>query len=167
MHGLILTSLLDFAGRRESDGFRADRAYPDEDFEELVQELAAERGVSRDDLLRRFGRFAATTTFLRLHPEYYAESSGTREFLLDVERRIHELVRATVPDARPPHLRVAPLGAEGVAVTYTSDRRLCAMLEGLVEGVALHYGETFSVTHKQCMLRGDLGCAVFVEPADD
>jgi hypothetical protein len=52
----------------------------------------------------------------------------------------------------------------GVVVTYTWERRLCQMAEGLVEGVAEYYGESVVIDHKQCMLRGDLACAPVAEP---
>jgi hypothetical protein len=38
------------------------------------------------------------------------------------------------------------------------------MAEGLVEGVAEYYGESVMIDHMQCMLRGDLACALFVVP---
>jgi hypothetical protein len=79
-----------------------------------------------------------------------------------VEERIHDLVRATIPDAAPPRLHVTPLGRHDVVVTYTSERRLCRLAEGLVDGVADYYGENARIEHPQCMLRGDLACALFV-----
>ena len=170
MHGLIFTSFLEFA-RRELDGveldgdYRLDRAYPDDEFTALVETAARGSGRHRDDVLRDFGRFAGTTEFARLYPAYYAGAAGTRAFLLAVEERIHALVRATIPDADPPRLHVTPVGDDSVVVGYMSDRGLCPMLEGLIEGVAEHYGERFDLTHAQCMRRGDLECTVLVEPA--
>jgi hypothetical protein len=82
--------------------------------------------------------------------------------LLSVETLIHELVRATVPNASPPRLRVEPLGDDGVAINYTSTRRLCILLRGLTEGTARHYGETSSIEESTCMLRGDDACIFFI-----
>ena len=146
------------------NGYSGDRSYPDSQFEALVREVATAAGVPRQELLHGFGRFAALHVFRRLYPAYYEEAGDTRTFLLGVEHRIHALVRSSIPEARPPHLRVVPFGPRGAVVTYTSERRLCALLVGLVEGVAEHYGESVDVAHDQCMLRDDLGCAVFVEP---
>ena len=172
MHGLILTSFDRFV--REELGltpapveYALDTAYPDHEFARLVAQAAGAASVEPQELLRRFGRYAAAVEFLRLYPDYYAESGGTRRFLLGVEDRIHELVRSAIPGAYPPHLRVVPLGAGGVVVTYTSERLLCSMLEGLIEGVAGYYGEQFAISHVECMRRGDIACAVFVEPPDE
>jgi hypothetical protein len=102
-------------------------------------------------------------TFADLYPEYYRESGGARSFLLSVEDHIHALVRRAVPDAQPPRLHVMPLGDSGVAITYTSERNLCDLLEGLVLGTARFYGEEVTVEHPQCMLRGAVACAFFVD----
>ena len=71
-------------------------------------------------------------------------------------------VRATIA-ARPRRSCTSSrCGEVGVLVAYTSERRLCAMLEGLVLGTAEHYGETLVVEEIQCMHRGDAGCVFTV-----
>ena len=122
-------------------------------------------GRSRDDVLRAFGVYTATKTFPALFPDYHRESGNTRAFLLGVEKRIHDVVRATIEGALPPKLHVMPLGADGVAISYTSERMLCRLLEGLVHGTAETYGETFVIDEMQCMRRGDIACAFTVQPA--
>ncbi len=85
-----------------------------------------------------------------------------REFLLTVETRIHELVRATIPNARPPQLTVSGHGDDGVTIVYTSPRRLCVLLRGLVQGTARHYGEDAAIEEETCMRRGDDRCRLSV-----
>jgi Haem-NO-binding len=97
-------------------------------------------------------------TFTRLYPAFFAIASSAREFLLTVETRIHELVRATIPDAAPPQLHVTELGGDGVSIVYSSPRRLCALLRGLTEGTAQHFGETAAIEESTCMRRGDDRC---------
>jgi hypothetical protein len=102
--------------------------------------------------------FTAQRTFTRLYPAFFAISPNTRAFLLTVEARIHELVRATIPSATPPELHVSELGDDGVTISYTSPRRLCVLLRGLAEGTARHYGETATIDETTCMRRGDPAC---------
>lgn len=141
------------------------QAYPDEDFMRVFARACELTGTSPAELQRAFGRFAAETTFLLLHPAYYEDSTGTRDFLLHVEEKIHDLVRATVPGAAPPSLHVVELGAKGVSISYTSSRGLCELLHGLVVGITRHYGETFAIEQAQCIHRGDTACVFFVTPA--
>ena len=102
--------------------------------------------------------FAGETTFPRLYPAFYTVAGGARPFLLTVEALIHELVRATIPNATPPQLLVAPLRDDGVQIHYSSPRKLCILLRGLVEGTARHYGEDVQIDESGCMLRGDPAC---------
>jgi hypothetical protein len=145
--------------------YSPDEAYGDEDFEALVLRAADETSASREDLLRSFGRFTGRVVFHELRPEFYEASGSARQFLLDVEMRIHRTVGKTIRGAAPPRLHVVPFGTGGVSITYTSDRGLCELLEGLVEGTASHYGERFDIEHPICMHRGDEACAFFLTPA--
>jgi hypothetical protein len=125
---------------------------------ELIRRSREATGVDPDELLHSFGMFTAQQTFTRLYPAFFAISANTRSFLLTVEARIHELVRATIPNATPPELHVSELGDDGVTISYTSPRRLCVLLRGLAEGTARHYGETATIDETTCMRRGDPEC---------
>jgi hypothetical protein len=125
---------------------------------ELLGRAAKEVDKEIDELVYDFGVFTGSTTFTRLYPAFFAIAPSARDFLLTVESRIHELVRATIPNARPPQLRVSELGDEGVAIEYTSPRQLCVLLRGLAEGTARHYGEEAQIEEVSCMRRGDPSC---------
>jgi hypothetical protein len=142
-----------------------DDAYEDDEFESLVSRAAGETGSTREDILRSFGRFTGQVVFRDLRPQFYEASGATRQFLLDVEMRIHRTLGKTIRGAAPPRLHVVPFGAGGVSITYTSHRGLCELLQGLVEGTASHYGERFDIEHPICMHRGDEACAFFLTPA--
>ena len=173
MHGVVFQSFESFLASTHGPGrsaavlagrsYAADETYPDEELAFLADRAAGVTGIDADDLYRELGRYTALTTFLAMFPDYYASHAGARSFLLDIEAEIHRVVRRTVPGAYPPHLRVVPLGSVGVVVSYTSARRLCRLLEGLVLGTAEHYGERAVLEETQCMLRGDAACAFHVE----
>ena len=176
MHGLIFTSFRqftrsDYAGREDAIWaglpiYLAVETYPDEAFYALVDRTLQVVGETRRDVLLRFGRYTATTVFRLLRPAYYEESAGACDFLLGIEERIHDEVRATVQGAVPPKLQVVPLGKGGVSISYTSDRGLCDLLEGLVIGTAEYYGERFLIEQATCAQRGDSACCFFVTPAE-
>jgi hypothetical protein len=176
VHGIIFTSFRHFAtsrfGRQAATRLWADEpqyliteAYGDETFRRLFAKVAEETGSDPDELLREFGVFAGERTFVLLYPSYFDVAGNARTFLLTVENRIHELVRATVPDARPPQLHVEPLGDDGVQIQYTSPRQLCVLLEGLVRGTANHFEEDADVVERQCMRHGDAACVFDVRLA--
>jgi hypothetical protein len=168
MHGVIFASFRDFAltrfGPDPAKEILAGRpvyvmseAYDDEDFHSLLRRASEVSGVGADELVHQFGEFAGGKTFPRLYPAFFEVAGGTRAFLLTVEDRIHELVRATIPDACPPQLAVEPQG-DGVRITYSSPRRLCGLLAGLLDGTAAYYGDTVDYGQSACMHRGDEAC---------
>jgi hypothetical protein len=169
VHGVIFSSFRDFltaehgseTAKRVFDGeptYLLSESYPDESLGRLVGRATEAAGAEADELVHDFGVYAASTTFTRLYPAFFAIASSAREFLLTVETRIHELVRATIPNAAPPQLHVTELGGDGVSIVYSSPRRLCVLLRGLTEGTAQHFGETATIEEPTCMHRGAERC---------
>jgi hypothetical protein len=169
VHGLIFASFRDYlltehgseiahevtAGEPQ---YTLSEAYPDEQFLALLEHACERTGIGRDDVLFDFGVFTAATTFARLYSVLFRLSPTARAFLLTVERPIHEVVRESMPEARPPELVVTDLGADGLEIVYTSPRRICAMLRGLVEGTGRVYEETIDLAEPECMHRGAPAC---------
>jgi hypothetical protein len=169
VHGVIFTSLRDYlADAHGSDTAAAvfagepvyllSEAYPDERLLALIGRASEATGRGTDAIIHDFGVFTAQSTFTRLYPAFFSIEGSTREFLLTVEDRIHDLVRATIPNAGPPKLEVGDLDGDGVTIVYTSARRLCVLLRGLTEGTARYYGERAEIDEQTCMLRGDPAC---------
>ena len=169
MHGLIFTSLRDYLTSEhgadlaleifaEQPMFLVSESYEDETFVALIGSAASRLGRDVDDVVHDFGVYTAETTFTRLYPAFFSISPSTRDFLLTVETRIHELVRATIPHAEPPQLRVEDHGPATVGIVYSSPRRLCVLLRGLVQGTARYYGEEAAIEERSCMHRGDPAC---------
>lgn len=169
MHGVILGSFSDYVSTRLGAEalrvvfrgepiFLMSEQYDDQAFGRVLERASAFAGRTTEEVQRDFGEFAAQTTFARLYPAFFSVAGSTRNFLLTVEDRIHELVRATIPNARPPELDVTELDEDGVSITYTSARRLCPLLVGLVDGTAAHYGERATIVESQCMHSGDPAC---------
>jgi hypothetical protein len=169
LHGVIFTSFRDFLTEAYGDGLTRElfaqepiyllsEAYPDERLLDLISRTSAATGRSADEVEHDFGVFTGATTFTRLYPAFFAIAPTAREFLLTVESRIHELVRATIPHAVPPRLAVSELDDDGVSIDYSSPRHLCMLLRGLVEGTARHYAETAMIDELACMRKGAQSC---------
>jgi len=176
VHGLVFATLREYSdvrlGRERaaeiwaSENVDPNGAHPDELFTEMLERVRAAAGADAAKLERDFGSYTAQSAFVAMFPDYYAAQDGTVPFLLGVEEQIHEVVRSTVPGARPPHLRIQPLGGIGALVTYTSPRQLCRLLEGLVFGTAAYYGDDVVVDEIQCMRTGDAGCVFTILPRE-
>ena len=169
MHGLIFTSFRDYLNEAHGAETAAaifagepiyllSEAYADERLLALIGRTSEATEQDADTILHDFGVFTARSTFTRLYPAFFTIAGSARSFLLTVEERIHELVRATIPNAGPPKLEVRELDGDGVSIVYASPRRLCVLLRGLTEGTAQHYGEHAEIEETACMLRGDSAC---------
>jgi hypothetical protein len=168
VHGLIFASLRDYVGvvggpeavERVFRGevYLSSGAYDDKHFFALLDRACEESGAEKNEFLHDFGVYTAERTFARLYPMFFFVAGSAREFLLTTESRIHELVRATVPNARPPRLSVFELGEHGVSIRYSSPRKLCVLLRGLAQGVLQHFEEPATIEETSCMLRGDQAC---------
>jgi predicted hydrocarbon binding protein len=169
VHGLIFMSFRDYlAAVHGADSeqevlagepvYLMSEAYSDERFSKLVERACETTGLAREALLRDFGAFTAERTFVRLYPALFDLAGSARSFLLTVEKPIHELVRVAIPNARPPKLAVSELDEHRISIVYTSPRRLCALLRGLVDGTARHYREIVRLDERSCMNRGDRSC---------
>jgi predicted hydrocarbon binding protein len=173
VHGLIFVSFRDylaaeFGATTEQEVMEGEprylvsEAYADERLTNIVERACRLTGSAPDALLRDFGAFTAEMTFARLYPRLFDLSGTARSFLLTVETRIHEVVRVAIPGALPPELVVSEAGTNAISIVYTSRRKLCAMLRGLVEGTARHYGEAVQIEEQACMHRGDKACTFLV-----
>lgn len=171
MHGLIFASFRDYLLTEHGAEIARDvtvgepqytlsEAYADEQFLALLERACARTALSRDELLFEFGAFTAATTFARLYSVLFKLSPTARDFLLTVETPIHEVIRETLPDARPPELAVTDLGEQGLGIVYTSPRRICAMLRGLVEGTGRVYGRGASGSGAGVHAPGSVGVPV-------
>lgn len=169
MHGVIFRSLREYVCAAHGDEaadtvfgarrtFEVDQAYPDEQLARLIERAALASGRDVDAVVHDFGVFTAITTFPRLYPAFFSVATSSRDFLLTVEGRIHELVRATIPNAAPPELAITPLGDDGVSIIYASRRGLCVLLRGLVQGTASRFGEQATLEEVTCMRRGEPAC---------
>ncbi len=141
-----------------SDGiFISSDTYPDEDLLALVGALSKLTGTPADDLVFAFGQYM-TPYFAREFPMFFTEGSSLREFLLTVDKVIHVEVRKLYPDAELPTLAYDESDPTRLVMHYSSPRKMCRLAEGLIDGAAQHFGETYDIHHDVCMHRASDHC---------
>ena len=176
MHGIVLSGLKDFVIEEydeqawedihEAAGLRKRlyvpvTTYPDEVVLELVDAAAELTGLEVPALLRAFGQFLVPQLLSTYGVHVDREWTGF-ELIANVETYIHEALRAkSISTFSPPALRTQRLDDRRVAVAYESDRGLCALARGLLEGVADYYDEPLFVEQRRCVHAGAPRC-VFV-----
>jgi hypothetical protein len=176
VHGMVLTelrsyvvtklgedtwrSLLDAAGLGAKT-YLVGQTYPDEEVVALVSTASRMTGTPVPVLLKDFGAFMVPT-LVKIFGAYIKPQWKTLDVVEHTEESIHKAVRLRNPGSAPPRLRARRSGPQEVVVHYSSERRMCALAEGIVAGIASIYNERVVIEQTTCMNRGDSECTIVI-----
>lgn len=149
--------LLQKANPSSGGAYTSGGNYPDQELFALVGELSKETAIPVQSLVKAFGEFALARLAL-LFPDFLKEQANAKSFLMGVDRVIHLEVKKLYPDVMLPRIDCEDSGENRLVMKYESPRKLCALLEGLLEGVAKHFGETIEYRQTECMHRNSPFC---------
>jgi hypothetical protein len=176
MHGLMFVELKKFVVTQFGAGAWSDlidktgeahriylpsRVYPDSEMLALVAAACTRSGKKRDDLLEAFGE-SIVPDLVRMYKAHINPKWGALDLIENTEATMHRVVRRVNRGAAPPELTVRRTASNGVVITYTSARKLCALARGIVRGIANHYQEPVTIDEPTCMLRGAEACSIAV-----
>lgn len=111
-------------------------------------------------LLREYGRYFlinGLTSHLCMY--LLSQIHSTRDLLLTM-RQAHAQMHH-IPDGLTPPIfafEALPTSTNGLVLLYDSNRQLCPVLHGAIEGAAERYGERVYVAERSCMKLGDPVC---------
>ena len=94
------------------------------------------------------------------YPEFFSPHGSARGLVLALNDIIHPEVRKLYPGAEVPDFDFSEAENGDLVIGYRSERRLCALAEGFIQGAANHYGERVTMTQPRCMHRGDDKCLI-------
>lgn len=137
--------------------------YPDAQLVALANAAAERLNSPVEDVLRTLGRITFKPLFAR-YGGLLEEPTSLREFLPILEELIHPQVLKLYPGASVPRFVLRENG-DALELDYLSVRNMCTLAEGLVLGVADHYGESVAVDQPSCKQRGDSRCTIRIMPA--
>jgi hypothetical protein len=179
MHGIILTELQKFvtqhhggeawteilnrAGLRNSI-YLPSTTYPDSDVVAIVGAASQMTGMPAAQLLEAFGE-ALVPGLIHTYGRLVKHGWKTLDLIEHTEGTMHTVVRRQNPGAEPPRLRCRRVSAGEVIITYTSERKLCAVAKGIVRGIASHFQQRIIIRESECMLKGASACTISVMEA--
>lgn len=154
-------ALLDACPMHNGGVFAGPESYPDEDLVALLTAACTRFGVEPTDALRAFGRFM----FGQLASKFpaFLENHDAKSFLMSIHDVIHVEVRKLMPGAVTPSFSYHDPGGDQLVIEYRSERKLCFLMEGLLQGVGEHYGVTIAIDHSTCMHEGADHCTFELE----
>jgi len=147
----------------ESGGsYTAAATYDAKEVFTIVGAISAITGQSADAIVRAFGRFMLKT--LATKYDGFFKDTHLKPFLLSVDRVIHIEVRKLYPGAELPEFSYVDSGDDRkLIMVYRSNRKLCTLAEGLIEGAAEVFGQNVAIVHSECMHRGASCCRLELE----
>ena len=112
-----------------------------------------------DVLLREYGRYYLTNGLTGKLCAYLLTGVHSGEELLLAMRDSHARLRTTFEGATPPAFEYgSSRDPHTVVLLYRSERRLCPVLYGAIEGAAMRYHEIVHIQEHTCMNRGASAC---------
>jgi hypothetical protein len=150
--------ILASADLRTAEPFVGPGSYPDEDLMALMGQVVRRMNIPADETLRAFGRFCLPP-LARRFPGFMTPHTHPKAFLLTVDSFHSTEVNKLFDGARCPRFRYESPALDRLIMRYQSERRMCALAEGLLDGVATYYGVPIRHVQTACMLRGDSECA--------
>ncbi|MCW1384139.1 heme NO-binding domain-containing protein [Novosphingobium sp. KCTC 2891] len=152
--------LLDAAGL---DGIYSSLgSYPDAELLAIVDRAAATLDQPVPQVLRWFGRKAIPLLAER-YPRLFEQHRSARSFVTSVNDIIHPEVRKLYAGAACPHFHFHELDDGRLAMAYRSQRQLCHLAQGFVEGSGDHFAETVAVEHISCVHHGEPVCRLALD----
>ena len=136
--------------------------YPDEDFLELVGQACQKLNITPDVASRKFGEYCFPK-LAGLHSEFVDNCKTAKDFIKSVDGVVHVEVFKLYPGVELPKFDYPADGSDSLSIKYTSKRKLCHFMEGLLQGCATHYGETIKFSQSACYHQGDDHCMFHLE----
>ncbi len=131
--------------------------YPDADFLEIVRAAAAGLQVPEADFYRNFGRYAIPKMAER-YPNFFLPFTNPKDFLKFIGMVHLVEIKKIFLDAKVPDFTFQDTGPDELILRYSSRRRLCHLVEGLIEGLAVYYKVGVSYRQPHCLVKGDEVC---------
>jgi hypothetical protein len=152
--------LLDAAG--VSGVYTSLGSYDDADLLALVDAAATALSLPTDEVLRRCGR-AMIPLLAARYPAFFEDHTTSRDFIVSLNE-VHAEVTRLFPGAAPPQFTFDTSSATTLVADYQSERGMCPLGEGLIQGAADHYGETIAIDRPECRNHGGERCLIAVTP---
>lgn len=179
MHGLIFVTWEKYLAERFGspflDAYRAEigetvtmapltsRLYDDATLLAGVGAAQKLAGLDIEILLREYGRYFIINGLTSHLCTYVLDQVHNGRELLLTMHNVHARLRITREGLTPPLFRYEfTAHPNEVVLLYDSNRQLCPVLWGAIEGAAERYNEQVSIVEKACMKRGAPECRFIV-----
>lgn len=181
MHGIILKTLQSFVVdtygedawlsiQREADleekVYVPVTVYPDRDVYELVHTAGELTDQSPRTILAQYGKWVVPP-LLETYDLHIDDEWDGLELIANIQQFHTSLRTRDLTTLTTPRIRSERIDENRVKITYDSDRKLCDIARGAIEGVADHFDENLVYEEQTCMHDGDDACRFEIRRTTD
>lgn len=124
--------------------------YADQLTMDLVRATAERTQFTADEVLVEYGKHWIQHTGPSTYPTLFALAGVSPRGFLSRMGRVHLQATQSIPGARPPTLVTEDSPDGGLAIHYTSERKLCPAVRGLILGVGVRFQTELKVSETRC-----------------
>lgn len=129
--------------------YTAGQTYPDIELLSYVACLSQKTNIPVPDLIRIFGEYTLIQ-LSKLYPKFF-EHRNLKNFLLSIHDYIHVEIKKLHPDAQLPVIKYEDNEKNKLVIKYYSERKLCHLAEGLLQGAASYFNEQIGYHQSACV----------------
>ncbi|SIS12721.1 heme NO-binding domain-containing protein [Natronorubrum thiooxidans] len=181
MHGIILKTLQAFVVdtygedawltiQREADleekVYVPVTVYPDRDVYELVHTAGELTDQSPRTILAQYGKWVVPA-LLETYALHIDDEWDGLELIANIQQFHTSLRTRDLTTLTTPRIRSERIDENRVKITYDSDRKLCDIARGAIEGVADRFDENLVYQEQTCMHDGDDACRFEIRRTTD
>lgn len=126
---------------------------------ELVTKLSEKTDIAIPTLLITFGEFLLDK-FVEYYPVFFNSTDDSFAFLESVESHVHVEVKKLYHDAELPSFKTERENDDTLIMTYSSSRPFADLAQGLIQGTAKHYQQSFTI-EREDWLDNDINVTQF------
>ncbi|MFT6396968.1 MAG: hypothetical protein ACJAYU_001712 [Bradymonadia bacterium] len=136
--------------------------YPDQWMTDMLLALCGKLNVTPESALHSLGKFAFPELY-RYAPVATKTITHPLPFLLLLHGVIHVEVRKLMKEVSPPGFTYEQPAPDQLIMHYHSNRQLCYLAEGILDGVAEHFQVPIQRKQTSCTHRGDSSCVFLLQ----
>lgn len=144
------------------DSYFSSEIYDDTVFSSVFKAYLAVTHETPIEILRSFGRFLFAE-LVSYYGDLIANYTTPYQLLKNLDGIIHVEVKKVLSGAQPPQFLEVSSTSRCLKLEYRSDRSLCYLAEGLLEGAQNYFAQNFVFFQCECLDRGDLRCVFQIQ----
>jgi len=159
-------SLLKASGESAYKMHFATKDYPDAEIVAIATSAATALKMPLADVLEDFGSYVGPRLIEFYHPYIENNDQDVFSIVQYAGGHIHDQLHEHNPERKPPQLSADIIDPEHMTAHYKSERKLCAVVRGVLRGLGEKLGEGLYITETQCMHNGADECRFDVTKID-